>query len=105
MGCLLHDKRSVCINLRCLSARLSPEWGLIRLQRERKDPWMKGRESTETMLEIYDHAHDRVVIASRWLDHSYLKGPLMTELPAVLRTVNRVDMIRDSYVAPSFYWE
>ena len=66
--------------------------------------WLVGRESTQSMLKSYDYAHDRVVIASRWLAHSSLKGRLMMELAAILRSVNRVDVIRETDFVKMVYW-
>ena len=66
--------------------------------------WLQGKQSTAWMMESYHHTHERVVIASRWLAHSSLKGRLMTELAAILRTVNRVDVIRETDFVKIVYW-
>ena len=66
--------------------------------------WLMGKESTTRMMDSYDNAHDHVVIASCWLAHSSLKGRLMTELAAILRTVNRVDVIRETDFVKMVYW-
>ena len=66
--------------------------------------WLKGKEDTESMLNAYDEAHDHVVLASRWLAHSSLKGRLMSEMACVLRVLNRVDVIRETDFVKMVYW-
>ena len=56
------------------------------------------------MLNAYDEAHDHVVLASRWLAHSSLKGRLMSEMACVLRVLNRVDVIRETDFVKMVYW-
>lgn len=66
--------------------------------------WIKSDSSTQELLRVYDHAHDQVVLASRWLDASSLKGRLMTELSLLLRSIHRIDVIRETDFVTMVYW-
>jgi len=66
--------------------------------------WIKGDLSTDQMMAVYDNTHDHVVLSSRWLAHSSLKGRLMIEMGAILRALNRVDVIRETDFVKMVYW-
>jgi len=66
--------------------------------------WIKSDSPTEELLTVYDHAHDQVVLVSRWLDASSLKGRLMTEFSNLLRTIHRIDVIRETDFVTLVYW-
>ena len=66
--------------------------------------WIKSDSPTEELLRVYDHGHDQVVLASRWLEASSLKGRLMTELSFLLRSIHRIDVIRETDFVTMVYW-
>jgi predicted membrane chloride channel (bestrophin family) len=66
--------------------------------------WLKGHLSTEQVMAVYDNTHDHVVLSSRWLAHSSLRGRLMMEMGAILRALNRVDVIRETDFVKMVYW-
>jgi hypothetical protein len=66
--------------------------------------WIRGDCSTQQMMDSYDTAHDHVTQASIWLHHSSLKGRLMIEMAAILRAVNRIDVIRETDFVKMVYW-
>jgi len=66
--------------------------------------WIKSDSSTQELLRVYDHAHVQVVQSSRWLDASSLKGRLMAELSFLLRSIHRIDVIRETDFVPMVYW-
>lgn len=58
--------------------------------------WIKGDVRTIDMMAVYDNAHAHTVRASIWLEDSSLKGRLMTEMAVILRSVNRIEVIRET---------
>jgi hypothetical protein len=66
--------------------------------------WVKSDSPTEELLRVYDHAHDQVVLASCWLDASSLKGRLMNEMSYLLRSIHRIDVIRETDFVTMVYW-
>lgn len=66
--------------------------------------WIRGDLSTNQMMAVYDRAHDHVIQSSLWLSHSSLKGRLMMEMAAILRALNRVDVIRETDFVKMVYW-
>jgi hypothetical protein len=67
--------------------------------------WIKRSDSsTQELLRVYDHAHDQVVLASCWLNASSLKGRLMNEMSYLLRSIHRIDVIRETDFVTMVYW-
>ena len=66
--------------------------------------WIKSDSPTEELLKVYDHTHDQVVLVCRWLDASSLRGRLMTELSNLLRSIHRIDVIRETDFVTMVYW-
>ena len=66
--------------------------------------WVKSEIPTQELLRVYDHTHDQVALASRWLDASSLKGRLMSELANLLRSIHRIDVIRETDFVTMVYW-
>ena len=66
--------------------------------------WIRGELSTERMMAVYDETHDHIVLASIWLSHSSLKGRLMAEMASVLRSINRIDVIRETDFVKIVYY-
>ena len=66
--------------------------------------WIKSDSPTDELLRVYDHTHDQVVLASSWLDASSLKGRLMTEMSFLLRSIHRIDVIRETDFVTMVYW-
>ncbi len=66
--------------------------------------WIKGDLTTDQVMAVYDRAHDHVIQSSLWLSHSSLKGRLMIEMAAILRALNRVDVIRETDFVKMVYW-
>ena len=56
------------------------------------------------LLRVYDHTHDQVVLASCWLSASSLKGRLMNEMSYLLRSIHRIDVIRETDFVTMVYW-
>jgi len=66
--------------------------------------WIRGDLPTPHLMESYDRAHDHVTLASLWLSHSSLKGRLLLEMGAILRGINRIDVIRETDFVKMVYW-
>ncbi|MCX5947862.1 MAG: hypothetical protein NTY67_06695 [Cyanobacteria bacterium] len=66
--------------------------------------WIRGDLSTEQLMKVYDKAHDHVILSSLWLSHSSLKGRLLIEMAAIIRALNRVDVIRETDFVKMVYW-
>ncbi len=66
--------------------------------------WIQGELSTERMMVVYDKTHNHVVLSSLWLSHSSLKGRLMIEMGSVLRSINRIDVIRETDFVKMVYY-
>jgi hypothetical protein len=65
--------------------------------------WIKGEISTEQVMASYSLTHDHSVQASAWLKDSTLKGRLMIEMGSVLRSLNRIEVIRETDFAAIVY--
>jgi len=66
--------------------------------------WIRGELSTKLMMISYDRAHEHVTKASTWTSHSSLKARLMIEMANVLKTINRIDVIRETDFVKMVYW-
>ena len=67
--------------------------------------WVRQHLSTHDLMLLYQHAHGRVVDAAVLLrGESTLQGRLMSEMAAVLRSVNRIETIRETSFVPLVYW-
>ncbi len=65
--------------------------------------WIKGEISTDQVMAVYSLTHDHSVRASSWLKDSTLKGRLMAEMGVILRTINRIEVIRETDFATIVY--
>jgi hypothetical protein len=65
--------------------------------------WIKGEISTEQVMGNYSLTHDHSVKASAWLKDSTLKGRLMIEMGSILRSLNRIEVIRETDFATIVY--
>jgi len=65
--------------------------------------WIKGEISTEQVMANYSLTHDHSVKASAWLKDSTLKGRLMGEMGSILRSLNRIEVIRETDFATIVY--
>ena len=65
--------------------------------------WIKGEISTEQVMANYSLTHDHSVKASAWLKDSTLKGRLMIEMGSILRSLNRIEVIRETDFATIVY--
>ena len=65
--------------------------------------WIKGEISTEQVMANYSLTHDDSVKASAWLKDSTLKGRLMIEMGSILRSLNRIEVIRETDFATIVY--
>lgn len=58
--------------------------------------WIKGEVGTGDMMAMYNLSHGNIVRASLWLDDSSLKARLLAEMASILRSVNRIEVIRET---------
>ena len=65
--------------------------------------WIKGEINTDQVLSSYELTHAHTVKASTWLAHSSLKGRLMIEMAAIMRCLNRIEVIRETDFAAMVY--
>ena len=65
--------------------------------------WIKGEISTAQVMANYSLTHDHSVKASAWLKDSTLKGRLMIEMGSILRSLNRIEVIRETDFATIVY--
>ena len=65
--------------------------------------WIKGEISTDQVMAHYSLTHDHSVKASAWLKDSTLKGRLMTEMANILKSLNRIEVIRETDFATIVY--
>lgn len=66
--------------------------------------WIKADSSTVTLLRIFDHTHDKLVPVYLLLGDSPLKARLSTELAALIRSIHRIDVIRETDFVEMVYW-
>lgn len=67
--------------------------------------WVRQRLSTPELMRLYQQCHGSVVVAAVLLrGESTLQGRLMSEMAAVLRSVNRIETIRETSFVPLVYW-
>ena len=65
--------------------------------------WIKGEISTDQVMAHYSLTHDHSVKASAWLKDSTLKGRLMIEMASILKSLNRIEVIRETDFATIVY--
>jgi len=65
--------------------------------------WIKGEVNTDQVMASYTLTHEHTVTASTCLAHSSLKGRLMIEMAAILRCLNRIEVIRETDFAAMVY--
>lgn len=65
--------------------------------------WIKGEINTDQVMSSYELTHAHTVKASTWLAHSSLKGRLMIEMAAIMRCLNRIEVIRETDFAAMVY--
>ena len=66
--------------------------------------WIKADSPTEKLLRIFDHAHDQLVPVYLLLGDSPLKARISTELSALVRSIHRIDVIRETDFVKMVYW-
>ncbi len=67
--------------------------------------WVRQLLSTEELMLMYKSCHGNIVDAAVLLrGESTLQGRLMSEMAAVLRSINRVETIRETSFVPLVYW-
>ncbi len=67
--------------------------------------WVRQRLGTEELMFMYRSCHGHVVGAAVLLrGESTLQGRLMAEMASVLRSLNRVETIRETSFVPLVYW-
>ena len=66
--------------------------------------WIKAGSPTESLLRIFDHAHDQLVPVYVLLGDSPLKARLSTELSSLIRAIHRIDVIRETDFVRMVYW-
>ena len=66
--------------------------------------WIKDDTPTEKLLRIIDHTHDQLVPIYLLLGDSPLKFRLSTELSSLIRSIHRIDVIRETDFVEMVYW-
>ena len=66
--------------------------------------WLHGRIPTERIRQAHDRCHGSIAAASTLLRSSTLQGRLMGEMATLLRTINRIETIRETSFVPLVYW-
>jgi len=66
--------------------------------------WLQNGLSTAQLRLTFGHCHSLVAEASTLQRSSTLQGRLMGEMAALLKTINRIDTIRETSFVPLVYW-